>query len=222
MLVSFLTHSGWQKNKLVVPEKSSAPADDSDQTKEELLLLQRRQDGEQQALRADEIVSENEDFVGVFEQVANFDSYTHPYTCRVVNFLSDLGYLVVQDLKGRYRRTRPSHLMPSLRPLLRVPAHTAWPSGHSLQVTLIAQALTHFLSNSNGKDSERKERLASEIRSRARRIGENREFALLHYPSDTKAGEEIGKALWDMVARASDDMPEISALIAKAKMEWAD
>ena len=101
--------------------------------------------------------------------------------------LSDVLYdvsLVVLDLKSRFNRVRPSVVLSSIDPILDVPWHSSYPSGHSAQATVVSELMANlFPSKSQSFD-----RLA-------KRIGKNREIAGLHYPSDTVAGRQLGKYL---------------------------
>ena len=101
--------------------------------------------------------------------------------------LTDVLYdvsLVVLDLKSRFNRVRPSVVLSSIDPILDVPWHSSYPSGHSAQATVVSELMANlFPSKSQSFD-----RLA-------KRIGKNREIAGLHYPSDTVAGRKLGKYL---------------------------
>ena len=101
--------------------------------------------------------------------------------------LSDVLYdvsLVVLDLKLRFKRVRPSVVLSSIDPILDIPWHSSYPSGHSAQATVVSKLMANlFPSKSQSFD-----RLAE-------RIGKNREIAGLHYPSDTVAGRQLGKYL---------------------------
>jgi len=98
--------------------------------------------------------------------------------------LSDVLYdvsLVVLDLKSRFNRVRPSVVLSSIDPILDVPWHSSYPSGHSAQATVVSELMANIFPNKR----QSFDRLA-------KRIGENREIAGLHYPSDTLAGRNLG------------------------------
>ena len=48
------------------------------------------------------------------------------------------------------------------------------------------------------------------------RIGRNREVLGLHYPSDSKAGRALGRAIWNHLARHA----AFAAIVAEAREEW--
>jgi hypothetical protein len=86
--------------------------------------------------------------------------------------------------KDKYNRMRPSQFEPRLRPLLAVPAHEAYPSNHSFQCFSIVFAFNTILPEHPVTD---------ELARVAQCVAENREWAGLHYPSDTEAGRELAR-----------------------------
>jgi hypothetical protein len=86
--------------------------------------------------------------------------------------------------KAKFNRTRPNQVEPRLRLMLPNPAHQAYPSNHSFQCHSIAFAFNAILP----------EHPATEELSRiARKVAENREWAGLHYPSDTNGGRALAQ-----------------------------
>jgi hypothetical protein len=120
-----------------------------------------------------------------------------------------VGWTVAQYYKERFARSRPSQLNPTLRPVIRVPAHPSYPSGHATQVHLVALALQETLGLAEGP-------LHAEIGELAARIAINREFALVHYRSDSDAGEALAQAIWDLVMKNAN----FQAFIEAARAEW--
>lgn len=86
------------------------------------------------------------------------------------------------SLKLFYDRSRPSQADSAITPLIPLPGHASYPSGHAAQATLVAQILS-ILQPVN----------RSKYMDDAKRIARNRELALLHYPSDSDAGEDLAK-----------------------------
>jgi membrane-associated phospholipid phosphatase len=107
--------------------------------------------------------------------------------------MSHLGTVVGCHYKKKFMRPRPSQLEPRLRPSLDVPAHAAYPSGHALQNFLIAQALAIVVQS---------DELTVELFNIAQRVAENREYAGLHYESDTIAGKQLAFAMFPAVQDA--------------------
>ena len=94
---------------------------------------------------------------------------------------------VVLHFKHKYKRPRPFQLDPTLRLGLDCPGHPAFPSGHSTQYHLAAEVLADVF-------QERTD-LAAAFRTMADRVAVNREFAGLHYPSDTEGGKVLARLL---------------------------
>ena len=204
-LVEFLTNTDWKK-KIRVEE----PRDDQDeQTLSELKKLRSKQDHEHRRERSYEIIAEVHDYVGLYENLCYFDAHTHPITSSLVQTVDLIGWTVVQYYKERFGRTRPSYLDPAIRPVIRVPAHPAYPSGHSTQAHLIRNALEDVL---DFRDDDFRVAL-SEL---AQRIAENREWAGVHYESDTLAGKKLALDIWHL-AKSNQNFEKF---IAEAKDEW--
>jgi hypothetical protein len=104
-----------------------------------------------------------------------------------------LGYIMAANYKKKFMRPRPSQIEPRLRPLIDVPRHPAYPSGHALQYFLVAKALSTVVHN---------DELSIELFKVARRIAENREWAGLHYASDTDASEQLAFTMFPEVTEA--------------------
>jgi hypothetical protein len=86
--------------------------------------------------------------------------------------------------KNLYNRLRPNQIEPRLRPALANPAHQAYPSNHSFQCHTLAFAFNTILP----------EHPATETLSRnALNVAQNREWAGLHYASDTAAGRYLAQ-----------------------------
>src|SRR5690606_16804375 len=86
--------------------------------------------------------------------------------------------------KDKFSRQRPNQFEPLLRPLLGVPSHSAYPSNHSFQGFSIAFAFATILPEHPVTD---------ELARIAQKVAENREWAGLHYPSDTQSGRELAR-----------------------------
>ncbi|ATU94877.1 phosphatase PAP2 family protein [Phyllobacterium zundukense] len=86
--------------------------------------------------------------------------------------------------KSKFNRIRPHQFEPRLRPLLAVPATESYQSNHAFQCFSVAFAFNTILP----------EHPATEQLARiAQNVAENREWAGLHYPSDTKGGRELAR-----------------------------
>ena len=86
--------------------------------------------------------------------------------------------------KSRFDVLRPNQIEPRLRPFLPNPGHASYPSNHSFQSFSIAFIFSRMLPEHPA---------SSELFRSARRIAENREWAGLHYASDTRAGYQLAR-----------------------------
>jgi hypothetical protein len=86
--------------------------------------------------------------------------------------------------KNKFNRLRPSQFEPRLRPLLPVPAHESFQSNHAFQAFSIVFAFNTILPEHPATE---------ELARIAQNVAENREWAGLHYPSDTKAGRDLAR-----------------------------
>lgn len=113
------------------------------------------------------------------------------------------GITVLQ--KEYFDRVRPSVLDTSLKPVIPVPGHPAYPSGHAGTSMLIALILGEL-------DAEH----AEDYKKDALRIAHNREIAGVHYPSDSRAGQELALKYFLLLKKDA----EFKELLNAAKAEW--
>lgn len=120
---------------------------------------------------------------GIVEYFAQFLmlSPSQQNTLRVMEMADQAGFMAAMYFKAKYNRARPQQVSPALFPLIPTPGHPAWPSGHALESHMIALALMQVLPKN----------AHVALVALADRIGKNREFAGVHYKSDTAAGKEI-------------------------------
>jgi hypothetical protein len=203
-LVEFLTNTKW-KERIQVADHYP---DGSEETLAEIEELIAKQHHEGREARREEIVAESDNYLGLFENVCYFDAHSHPVTSGLVQIMSQIGWAVVMHHKERCRRKRPSYQDPRIRPMIRVPTHPSYPSGHSTQVHLIKNALSEVF-------GFRGEKFRDELGKVAARIAENREWAGVHFKSDTVAGEKLAADIWTVASQNNS----FKNLIAAAKDE---
>ncbi|WP_193143419.1 phosphatase PAP2 family protein [Meridianimarinicoccus sp. MJW13] len=95
-----------------------------------------------------------------------------------------LGSLIGQIYKARYNTPRPNVLDPTLEPYIPVPVYSSFPSNHAFQSFLIAEVFSRMVPEHPG---------ASSLFHAAWEVAINREYAGLHYRSDTLAGMELAR-----------------------------
>lgn len=213
--IEFLMETKWRDIELAHPF-----ADGSEATVNEIEAIKNKLDNKEESpARILEIMSETKSFVGVFENILHYNSHSHPLTADLVATAVTIGWDVVQYFKEQFGRNRPSVVDPRIKPLIRVPGFGAYPSGHATQAHLVANVLTHLISAfDGGTDSKfaRASRFMSPIKAAATRIGVNREWAGVHYASDTVAGEDLAMKIWNLAILNKN----FEALIDDARREW--
>jgi hypothetical protein len=190
-LPNFFEIRGWRDLPLDPPP---GPA----QTKVELNELLKKQaqmrDPAERQIRLPEIQLEAERDTPYYQRVLTpTPSGSFAATGVLIDAMSELGTVVGCYYKKKFMRPRPSQLEPRLRPPIDVPAWAAFPSGHALQNFLIAQALAIVVHS---------DELTVQLFDIAQRVAENREYAGLHYESDTIAGKQLATVMFPMVLDA--------------------
>jgi PAP2 superfamily len=180
------------------------PLPGPEETEDELRKLRKRQDDfEERRRRQPEILAEADGDPPYFQRILLFGKESNTYA--LMQAMSLVGAVVAAHYKFKFVRPRPSQLEPALRPLIDVPGHPSFPSGHAIQMFLIAQALGTVVRNHE---------IAEQLAAIAARVAENREWAGLHYPSDTHAGKELAYAVYPDVEDAYEE------LFKSAAREW--
>ncbi|MEO9528155.1 phosphatase PAP2 family protein [Roseibium sp.] len=142
-------------------------------------------------VRRDEILEEADEVSPKFGRMMLFNGKSHPLTTRVVLDMVIGGRPIIMYFKNKFNRPRPSQVDPGILPLIDVPGHPAYPSGHSFQTHLVAHALGEFAPH-----------LREPLAAIASRVAENREWAGVHYSSDSIAGRDLAEALFPMFKAA--------------------
>jgi hypothetical protein len=127
-------------------------------------------------------------------------------TDTLIQAMYQLGTIVGCHYKRRFMRPRPSQLEPRLRPSIDVPGHAAYPSNHALQHFLIAQAVATVVQS---------DEITVQLFEIAKRVAENREYAGVHYASDTEAGKRLAFAMFPAVLDAYRET------FQSARREWS-
>jgi hypothetical protein len=155
----------------------------------------------------DEILQQDQNFQLYWLHMLMMSRSSHPKTFFLLKIAARVGELVMIHYKNKFQRPRPSQICPALMPLLEVPGHASFPSGHSLLSHLTSLCLIDLAPRA--KDS---------LTELANRVARNRELAGVHYESDSTAGAEVAEVVHDLLPQC-----EIFAqTYAKAEQEWAD
>ncbi|RUX18500.1 hypothetical protein EOA27_13695 [Mesorhizobium sp. M2A.F.Ca.ET.037.01.1.1] len=178
-----------------------------DQTRDEIANLLAKQDQvDERRNRREEIERQDtldlSDFTRplCIENVAGFEA-----TESLFSTILQLCEYVGLQYKDMYGRTRPSMIDPTLRPMLPVPPHSSYPSNHAFQCTSLALVFERFFPQHPATE---------ELHRVAARLAENREWAGLHYESDTAAGKLLAERFLPFLVDACTE------LMREAQSEW--
>jgi hypothetical protein len=132
-------------------------------------------------------------------------SSTRPFTYQLFSFMSEVEVGIIMREKAIWNRVRPSYLDSTLSPVLEVPAHPSYPSGHATQAYLRAYVLGEL-------DPAHKDAYITS----AERITHNREIAGLHFKSDSEAGTLLAEYIFKELKKDF----VFFELLQSSKTEW--
>ena len=199
----------WAETAIDIPSIAlpASPKNTSKTTKKDLDTMHGYQDARTE-INVEEIKQENSIYNAFFGDKTLgelVDESNRPLTFELMKMVIELESPQIMKQKKLYNRVRPSYLDPTLKPVIDIPDHPAYPSGHSTQAHLRALVLSEL----DPKNRARYEQAA-------KRIARNREIAGLHYPSDSKAGAILAKQLFKKLMST----PDFSKRLEAAKAEW--
>ena len=113
----------------------------------------------------------------------------------LIKFISKSVDPIILNLKKKYNRVRPYRLDTSIIPSIKPPKHPSYPSGHSIQSFIIAYLLSE-------KYPEKKNFFMKTAYS----IAKNREYAGVHYSSDTIYGTIIAQKLSELFSNENNPL----------------
>jgi hypothetical protein len=170
----------------------------------DLLVLQARR--EQDTVRREEITRQASFEIADYTAPLGIDrAGGFEATRGLIASILDVTMEIGLDYKDKFNRARPNIIEPRLRPYLPVPSHASYPSNHSFQSFAVANVLQRMMPEHPG---------VTALYTRARRVAENREWAGLHYASDTNAGEELAERVTPYLVEAMDET------MRRALREW--
>ena len=102
-----------------------------------------------------------------------------------------VGLMVAMHFKYKFNRARPWQIYPPLLPPVTTPAHPSYPNGHALQSLIIAKSLALATHNA----------LEQPALAMARRIGENREVAGVHFLSERVASQKLAGPVMELLKK---------------------
>lgn len=136
-------------------------------------------------VRQDEILRQADlsDLSDIYRPLG-IDNGGYPDTEVLIGLVFETAERVGYFYKRIIDRPRPNAVDARLRPFIDVPPHQAFPSNHSFQMFSVAEVFSRILPEHPG---------SAELFYVAQRVAENREYAGLHYPSDTRAGRRLAQ-----------------------------
>jgi acid phosphatase (class A) len=157
-------------------------------------------------MRVSEIIMQAEDASPYWGNLLMTTPATRPATWALIEIGRAVGMMVAMHWKYKYRRPRPVQLCPALLPPVLTPPHASYPNAHALQSNLMSECVILVCPPA----------LHEPLRALARRVGENREIAGVHYKSDRAASEQIAPAVMKRLFRG----PIFRSIMDAALKEW--
>lgn len=117
-----------------------------------------------------------------------FDEEKQPDVAPLLNYAWRDFSAAIMEQKHMYNRVRPAVIKADIEPVIDVPHHPAYPSGHASQSYFIAEIL-----------SELHPEKTEIYFTRAQEIAHHREVAGVHYPGDGKAGKELAHQFFELL-----------------------
>jgi len=167
------------------------PADDSDETKAELALLKSINSNPTPSQRAIATTVATTPALGYFfNPVFAVIKRDHLSPARETRVLSTVAAAVLDsgiashDTKFTYWRARPNMLDPTIVPIIPQPNHPAYVSNAAIIASVTSEVMGYFFPQD-----------LAYFRYRADEGGFSRIFGGIHYPSDERTGNEMGKQI---------------------------
>lgn len=156
-------------------------------------------------VRLAEIVAQADDARPYWSDMLLAGPAIRPYIWTLVETGLAVGQMVAMHFKAQYSRARPAQVYPALMPPILTPPHASYPNAHALQSLLMS-----------GCAKLAAPELSDPLDALANRIGENREIAGVHYPSDRIASQHIA----DKVLPQLQKCQKFKDVLKKAKLEY--
>jgi acid phosphatase (class A) len=156
--------------------------------------------------RMAEIIAQAQDATIYWIDLLNLTPASHPWTSCLLATAQAVGQMVAMHYKYRYMRARPVQVYPAIMPPVLTPSHPSYPNSHALQGLLMSKCVIKACPA-----------LTDPLLTLADRVGQNRELAGLHFPSDRDASKTICDAILPLLEAGA----EFQTVLTAAKAEWA-
>jgi hypothetical protein len=143
--------------------------------------------------RTSEILVQIAHFWPFWTTITGIDPARHPRTYELMQIAASLSPAVGQPIKHFLDVRRPHTMTSLVQPMIPVPGHAAFPSGHATGAYLFVEVMGQLLVSSTGKPPP--PQLMQQLERMAARIADNRVVAGVHYSIDGAAGELLGRLL---------------------------
>ncbi len=141
--------------------------------------------------RMDEILAQVTLPYAFYAALLNLQPGRHRYTFELLAAVWRFSTVVVMQFKHAFGIRRPADRSPLIQPVLLTPGHGAYPAGHATPVRRRRDRAAKALRRVTGPT-----RCATmQLLALAKRIGQNRVVAGLHYEHDIDKGAELGEKL---------------------------
>lgn len=168
--------------------------------------------------RIGEIIAQAEDARPYWAFLLGGNPVAIPFTWALVEIGMAVGQMTGMYFKKHYNRPRPSHYYPGLITPIPTPGHPSYPNNHALQSLLASRCVSLVFEQKNADGSFKSTRpgLTEPLKALAIRVGQNREVAGVHFPSDREASKSICAAIMESLP----DCPTFDMVLKEAKKEW--
>lgn len=161
----------------------------------------------------DEILAQADDATTFWANLLMMYPASCPATFTLMEIGKAVGTMIAMYFKRVYQRPRPVQVYPPLMPLLMSPPHASYPNAHALQSNLMSELLA--------QDGVRPD-MREPLMALALRVGQNREIAGVHYPSDRKASEHMAPRIMNIFRELYGQPSAYREIVERAKQEWHD
>jgi len=152
-----------------------------------------------------EALAQANGIVTYFRGIFSFTASSHPMTYALAMTAIRVGEFLAMYYKAQHNRPRPSRLSARLMPLVEVPGHASFPSGHATQSRLVANLLAQVIEGAEAP-----------LLCMADRIARNREVMGLHYRSDSEGGVDLANKAFHLLF----ELDTMIKMINRARSEW--
>ena len=214
-LIDLLVKDEYLQQLCVKYRRKGSPANFEQRVDNEVQEMIWKQDHPQRNERLDDIFDEAEDFIPPILDTCGIDPQTNSKTVRLMETASLISYAVVVHYKEACRRPRPHQVNRFILPAIPVPSHYSYPSGHSTQAHTVCGILKQMFSEVTHLNE-----LDQHLQEIETNIAENREWAGVHYESDTAAGKALAARLVTLLLEKKSKTTNLRQLFDEACAEW--